>query len=137
MSEEIMLGTERRNYVRLEKALPLKYRIKGDAQDKIYDGVTRNISHGGLCIEPMEITAELKKELKSKTKPLEISINLDDSAQTSVPAASSPWIQSKVEWIRESADLLLLGVAFENLDDDSREKIHVYIVSEFVKHYGA
>jgi hypothetical protein len=59
MTRKLFNGSERRAYVRLETSLPVRFKISGKEMSKIYTAVTKNISHGGLCLEVHQDKEEL------------------------------------------------------------------------------
>ena len=58
-------GKERRAYVRLEASLPVRFTISGKEMGKIYTATTKNLSHGGLCLEVHQDKEELIDKLSA------------------------------------------------------------------------
>ncbi|MGD9080419.1 MAG: PilZ domain-containing protein [Desulfobacterales bacterium] len=138
MSLNSFKGRERRAYVRLERSLPVRFKILAEQKGKTFTATTKNISRGGLCLEIQQDTVELLENL-SGTEP-KISINLDilipppDAAASVGPA----WISSRVDWTRKPTvknPVMLIGLEFEGVNDEARKRIHNYIVEEIVERY--
>ena len=137
MSKKKINGRERRSYVRLETELPVKFRISGE-YDKIYSAITKNISHGGICLEVSQRQDELFEWLSSadswpimEVAPVLPNLN---NAHLHQPA----WITSRLEWAKMPSakrPSLLMGMNFVEIAEATRKHIFDYIVSEFLKHY--
>ena len=131
-------GKERRAYVRLESSLPVKFKISAEQKRKTYTATTKNISRGGLCLEIDHNIQQLLENLSDTD--LKISIDLDTlipQPKTAAPAKPD-WISSRVDWaLKPTAKnpAMLLGLEFEGVTDAARQRIHGYIVEEFVKRY--
>jgi c-di-GMP-binding flagellar brake protein YcgR len=138
MASDRFKGKDRRAYVRLNKALTVRLRFSGDQPDKTYTANTKNISHGGLCIEVPKNEKELIEKLSATTKNSSINIEasiLNSSVKFFVKPA---WINCRLDWAKKPTNknqVLLTGLAFNNLTEDTRKQIHHYIVEEFVKYY--
>ena len=128
----------RRAYARLERSLPVRFKISTEKMNKTYTATTKNISQGGICIEIHQDTQELIENLS--TADSKIGIDLDTMLPRA-PAADSTtpaWINSRVNWARKPTakdPAMLIGLEFEGITDDARKRIHNYIVEEFVKNY--
>jgi len=131
-------GKERRTYVRLEAALPVRFTISGKEMGKIYTATTKNLSHGGLCLEVHQDKEEIIDKLSADRPELGIDIDAMIPGQAPAAPAKPTWVNSRVDWTRKpkSKDpVLLMGLEFENLTQEARRKIHDYLVGEFVKRY--
>jgi len=131
-------GKERRAYIRLERSLPVRFKISANQMSKTYTATTKNISQGGLCLEIYQDTRQLIENLA--TADSKIGIDLDTlipqphTADSTTPA----WINSRVDWSRKPTaknPAMLIGLEFEGVTDEARKRIHDYIVEEFVKRY--
>ncbi|MGD2187505.1 MAG: PilZ domain-containing protein [Desulfobacterales bacterium] len=139
MTREPFNGKERRAYVRLQTFLPVRFKISGKKMSKIYSATTKNISHGGLCLEVQQDKEEIIDKLSADS--LKLGIDLDtlipDRGQ---PVSAKPvWVNSRVDWTRKPNSkhpVLLMGLEFESLTQEARKRIHDYLVDEFVKRYG-
>ena len=138
MLSDRLNGKERRAYVRLNTALTVRLRFPGDQPDKAYIAAIKDISHGGLCIEVPKNQKQLIEKLSAtRENP---SINIEGSILNSgVEFFAKPaWINCRLEWAKKPNNknpVLLAGIAFNNLTEDTREQLHDYIIGEFVKHY--
>jgi c-di-GMP-binding flagellar brake protein YcgR len=131
-------GEERRAYVRLERSLPVRFKIYTEQLSKIYTGKTKNISQGGLCLEIQQDTRQLLENLSGAD--LKVHVDLDTLIpQPSTAVSTKPaWINSRVDWSRKPTakdQAMLIGLEFESVTDEARKRIHDYIVEEFVKGY--
>ena len=130
-------GKERRAYVRLQKSLPVRFKINGSQAGKIYMATTRNISRGGLCVEIAQETADLFEKISAPGYKIGIDIDTLIPGQTTAVSAKSVWINSRVDWTRKAKKKrnLLMGLEFEDLAEETRRRIHDFIVEELVKRY--
>ena len=131
-------GRERRAYVRLDSSLPVKFKISAEQKSKTYTATTKNISRGGLCLEIDQNIQQLLENLSGTD--VKISIDLDTliPQPEKAPPAKAAWISSRVDWARKPTaknPAMLLGLEFEGVTDAARQRIHGYIVEEFVKRY--
>jgi c-di-GMP-binding flagellar brake protein YcgR len=131
-------GKERRAYVRLERSLPVRFKIYADQMSKTYTATTKNISQGGLCLEIYQDARHLIESLAAADS--KVGIDLDTLIpQPHTAASPAPaWISSRVDWSRKPTvknPAMLIGLEFEGVTDEARKRIHDYIVEEFVKRY--
>src|SRR5210317_1807536 len=68
-------GKERRAYVRLERSLPVQFKISANQMSKTYTATTKNISQGGLCLEIYQDARQLIENLA--TADSKVGIDLD------------------------------------------------------------
>jgi c-di-GMP-binding flagellar brake protein YcgR len=138
MTRDLFNGRERRAYIRLETELPVRFKISGEKMSKIYTACTRNISHGGLCLEVHQAKEDLIDKLSADDPKLGIDLDTLIPDQNAAVSAKPVWINSRVDWTRKlnSKDsVLLMGLEFENLNQAARKKLHDYLVGEFLKRY--
>ena len=138
MTPKLFNGKERRAYVRLETSLQVRFKISGPEMSKIYAATTKNMSHGGLCLEVHQDKEELIEKLSAVDTKL--GIDLDALIPKPIVAGSEKpvWVDSRVDWMRKpnrKNSTLLMGLRFEDLTQEARRKIHGYIVDEFVRRY--
>ena len=131
-------GKERRAYVRLERSLPVRFKIFTNQMSKTYTATTKNISQGGLCLEIYQDARQLIENLA--TADSKVGIDLDTLIPRPHTAASATpaWINSRVDWSRKPTaknPAMLIGLEFEGVTEEARKRIHDYIVEEFVKRY--
>jgi c-di-GMP-binding flagellar brake protein YcgR len=138
MTRELFNGRERRTYIRLETALPVRFKFCGKEMSKIYKAITKNISHGGLCLEVHQNKEELIEKLSADGPKLGIDLETLVPDQDPEGSAKPVWVNSRVDWTRKPNSknpVLLMGLEFEDLTQAARKKIHDYLVDEFLKHY--
>lgn len=135
------VGPERRRYRRLTEALPVKFKII--TKDKLtpsYDGITENISMGGIFLDGLSDSA--RNLLDTGTKlALEIDIpNVSDPVTASGEVTYIHEIvetRGEVRWVRKKPEQLRkpgVGIRFIEISDKDRAKIVDYIrFVEYVK----
>ncbi len=138
MTRDLFNGRERRAYIRLETALPVRFKISGKETRKIYTARTKNISHGGLCVEVHQDKEDIIDKLSADATKLGIDLDTLIPDQKEVVSAKPIWVNSRVDWARKPGPkdpALLMGLEFEDLTQAARKKIHDYLVGEFLKRY--
>lgn len=131
-------GKERRAYIRLKRSLPVRFKIDGNQEGKTYMATTRNISRGGLCVEIAQETEELLEKIFAPGHKVGIDIDSLMSKKTAAVSAKSVWISSRVDWARKPTKKkrsLLMGLEFEDVAEETRRRLHDFIVQEMVKRY--
>ncbi len=132
-------GRERRIYARIETALTIQFRFPGEVPDRVFSGVTRNISHGGVCVEISEHVTELMAKAGQENARVLVHLALSPADGTVTLEGTPSWGSSRIDWVQKPSRqnaFLILGIAFEDLSDETRAQIHNFIVNEFVKNYG-
>ncbi len=138
MARDRFDGKERRAYVRLNTALTVRLRFSGDQPGKTYTANTKNISHGGLCIEVPKNQKELIEKFSATRENSSINIEVLILNSTVEFFAKPAWINCRLDRAKKSTNknpVLLAGMVFNNLTEDTKKQIHDYIVEEFVKYY--
>ena len=87
MTLKAFSGKERRAYARLERSLPVRFKIFANQTSKTYTATTKNISQGGLCLEIYQDTQELIENLAAADS--KIGIDLDTLIPQPHKAAST------------------------------------------------
>jgi c-di-GMP-binding flagellar brake protein YcgR len=131
-------GKERRAYVRLEKSLPVRFKVFTEQMKKTYTATTKNISQGGLCLEIYQDTQELIENISAVDSKIGIDLDTLIPQPHKTDSKTSAWINSRVDWARKPTakdPVMLIGLEFESVSDEARKRIHDYIVEEFVKGY--
>lgn len=138
MRKAIFNSMERRSYVRVDTELPVRFKINGQALDKIYPGVTRNISQGGLCAEVSRDQDELIETVSILDQWPTVEVALSLPQPHGEPDIQLDWITSRLDWA-ERPDIknpsLLLGVGFADMHAGVRRQIYEYVLSQFLKNY--
>jgi c-di-GMP-binding flagellar brake protein YcgR len=133
-------GKERRAYVRLNVALTVRLRFPEDQPAKTYAATTKNISHGGLCIEVPKNQKELIEKLSTAMENSSINLETSMLNNTIEFSAKPAWTNCRLDWVKKPTNknpVLLTGLAFNNLTEDARKQIHGYIVDKIVQNYGS
>lgn len=138
MTNERYNGTERRAYVRLEKALPVRIKITGNPSSQTFTLSTKNISQGGLCLEINHEKEALLEALSAADQKIGIDINSLIPRQANTVSKMPLWISGRVDWTRKSdqdGNLLQVGLEFEDLTEEARKRIRNYLVDQFLRQY--
>ena len=138
MTNERYNGTERRAYVRLEKALPVRIKITGNPSSQTFTLSTKNISQGGLCLEINHEKEALLEALFFSNQKTAYDINSLIPRQANTVSKMPLWISGRVDWTRKSAqdgNLLQVGLEFEDLTEEARKRIRNYLVDQFLRQY--
>ena len=139
MTDVISDGRERRAYFRLEKTLLVRFRISDRNPDRVYSAASRNISHGGMCLEVVQNQTELLNTLQHHPHKIEIELQtpiLDYSESNSV---EHNWISGQIDWHQKTNGknpAVVIGLSFVHLSDRTRKKLHDLMVQEYVAQYG-
>jgi c-di-GMP-binding flagellar brake protein YcgR len=131
-------GKERRAYVRLQHALPVRLRIDVSQTGKTYTAMTRNISRGGLCVEIADEVEELSEKINFLGPKIGVDIDTLTPEQKAAVSAKSIWINSRVDWARKPTRkkrTMLMGLEFEDMTEETRRRINDFIVKEMVNRY--
>ena len=114
--------------IKFEKSLKVQYNILSADGGLKYNGYTKNISKGGLCLEG----ADLKGLLVSTIKE-EMQLKL----RISIPGANHESIDTVGKVIWKDIINVLCGVEFTQIFYEERIKIRHYIIDEYIKNYKA
>ena len=139
MGKDIFNGRERRNFLRIDTEVPVRFKISWLNSGKIYSAITKNISHGGICLEVVQDQDELVKTLASSPEwqILEVAPLLPDSSREQ--AGEYQWITSRLNWAQKpnNNDLSLhIGLDFVDMADEIRKRIYDFIVGQFLSNYN-
>ena len=139
MGKDDFNARERRNYVRIDTEVPVRFKISWINSGKVYSATTKNISHGGICLQILHDQDELIETLASPPEwpAIEVAplLPYNSPKQTSATA----WITSQLNWIeRPTADepFLRIGLDFVDMAGEVRKQIYDFIVGQFIKNYN-
>jgi len=139
MQEDISNGKEKRAAPRLEKVLPIRFRLPDEGGDKVYTATTKNISRGGLCLKVLQEKQEPIEKLIQKKHKLAIDIEPPIPNQDAQISTKTVWINGRVEWAKKPDDkesAVLLGLKFGQMADHIRKKLYEFVLNEYVSRYG-
>jgi len=139
MSSYAFNGKERRAYVRLDTTLKVMLRFSENKSEKTYTVTTKNISHGGMCLEIPHNHKELTEKLHTTRKNPGIHLNAAILNKGLELSAKPAWIKCRFDYVTKATPknpATLMGLAFYKLPEVARKQIHNYIVNEFIKRYG-
>ena len=138
MTPEQFNGSERRAYVRLEKSLPVRFKILKNPSSKTYMATTKNISQCGLCLEIQFEKEALLEALSTADHKIGIDINTLIPQPNNAVSEMSLWVSGRVDWAREmdrAHRTLQVGLEFEDLTEEARQRIRDYLVNQFLQQY--
>jgi c-di-GMP-binding flagellar brake protein YcgR len=130
---------DRRVYFRLEKTLPVRLRICDSKPDRIYSATSRNISHGGMCLEVGENQTELLNTLQHHPHEVKIELQTPIFDYSESSSVGQNWISGQIDWHQKpdrGNPVVLIGLSFVRLSDRTRKKLHDLMVQEYVARYG-
>jgi hypothetical protein len=139
MEQETVTGKERRQFIRLDRELMVHFKIIEQSPEQVYDGKTCNISQGGVCIEVDGEIENLVKKLKEIKPVVHIAIELTDLYKPDELKTTPQWINGLMFWVKKpflKSNHCQIGLAFQNIEEKASERIHNYIMKEFVASYG-
>ena len=114
--------------IKFEKSLQVQYNILSADGGLKYNGYTRNISEGGLCLEGVDL-----KELLISTIKEEMRLKL----KISIPGANYENIDTVGKVVWKDIINVLCGVEFTQIFYEERIKIRHYIIDEYIKNHKA
>ncbi len=129
---------DRRKYVRLEKAFRIKYGVIGvgkkipvqydllDSVELKYNGHTKDICEGGLCLENGDLKELLRTSVKEGTE-LRLRILISGKDFEDIDTIG------KVAWVDLEKDIC--GVKFIFIQREDCHKIRNYIRDEYIGNY--
>jgi c-di-GMP-binding flagellar brake protein YcgR len=97
MARDRINGKERRAYVRGNKVLTVRLRFSGDEPDKTYTANTKDISHGGLCIEVPKNQKDLIEKLSATRENSSVNIEALLLNSTVKFFAKPAWINCRLQ----------------------------------------
>jgi len=117
----VFSNSERRQYPRVEKKLPLKLSLEGYGE---YDGVTRNISAGGVFFE-LSPDAERLPILIWPDSKIKLMLELSETDQTLEALGEITWVKKSGSASEPGG--LALGIRFEGMAEDHRTVLADYL----------
>lgn len=119
---------ERREFVRVKAALQVRYKFlrpTGEkVEERLYEGVTTNLSAGGLLLSGRLPDPAWMPELLSGKILLGLNVILQDD-----PAAVKA--VARVAWIERSGDdpnVYPMGLSFDTIEPDDKARIQRYVI---------
>ncbi|MFH1714767.1 MAG: PilZ domain-containing protein [Elusimicrobiota bacterium] len=117
-----------RKYVRIPTVIPVEFAVVNDAHEIVwqttYQGYTRNINQGGVCLEVSNLDDNLSKRLSDGDYLLKLSINLPTQDEPIIAYVSPRWV-TKIK--QDVATKFRIGVAFHTIADGDKNKIIKYV----------
>ena len=120
--------SERREFVRIRSNLAVRYKfLRGSGEDmdsEIHEGITRNISGGGLLLEGRVPDVKWIPELLMQKAVVGINLVLPDATEPVKALTRVAWIES----LDESSKKCSIGLAFREITREHQDKIFKYII---------
>jgi hypothetical protein len=124
------LGKAVRKHIRIEVELRASFRIEGDEGSRVFQGSTKNISRGGVCLQASEDKAKILALMGPKMPNLQVSLYLDKDGSPIDFEGRTTWISSRVGWFltpSEEEMPILMGMSFLGLAREDALKIDTFI----------
>ncbi|MFH1823793.1 MAG: PilZ domain-containing protein [Candidatus Firestonebacteria bacterium] len=132
-------GIEHRRYIRLNKEVPLKFKVLSDDKANILtnwiEAKTQNISLGGMCINVIDLSDEIKSMLLSGKHFVEIEMDLTTDGKVKINAQST-YIKviGRVKWDHNS-EIYEMGIQFLDTPLEVMDKIKEFITQKYLDKY--
>lgn len=119
---------EKRRYIRLNTVFPIEFQFvdeKKEPSSYIFQGFTRNVGKGGICIEAKtEKGRNIFNLLPNKTK-VKLIINIPSSAFATKSYATVRWSEKISEYM---LDTHIFGVEYDEIESDNQKMIERYVL---------
>ena len=124
--------SDRRDYPRLKRSIPVRYKflsstVKDPAMERVCDGVTSNVSIGGLLLVGPVPRMEWVKELLLGRINIGLNLLLPDQEELPVK------VLTKVAWLEatdEEAISMRLGLRILEIPPDHRRILSDFLIRE-------
>lgn len=120
---------ERREFVRVKLDVPVRFKfltktIADPELDKIYEGVTQNLSGGGLLLHGKLPKLEWIPELLMQKMVIGIQMELPTEAEPIKALTRVTWIET----IDENTNRCAIGLKFKEITLSDKDKIFNFII---------
>lgn len=118
---------EKRQYVRMSTVFPVELEIfrqnweKGSA--KLFQGFTRDVSAGGMCIELKSFGKQTEELISSPNVHLSLRINPPFSSEPIKAFANIVWLKKETT---DDFSRFLIGVHYSDINERSRQRLVAY-----------
>jgi len=119
--------------------MPVRFKVFAKQESKTFVATTKNISKGGLCLEIRQDIEEVMENLSVAEHKIGVDLETLVPGQNRAASPEPVWIKSRVDWARQPTPknpAMFMGLEFEGACEEARRRIHDFIVTEMVKHYG-
>ncbi len=117
----------KRKYIRLNSCFPVEFSFyisAGTTLSKTYQGFTRDLSEGGLCLEAKNLSQEDAGILSSKKLNMNVVIDIPVIGHLVKATAKIAWVK-KLTHDKEKNDYLV-GLSYLNIEQKDRRRIVNY-----------
>ena len=122
-----------RKFARVRVSLRVLMKLKLQGGELMAVAATRNLGHGGVCLQVDEHVEEIAESLKGREPDLHLAITLQENPSPMGGSVKTTWIPCKVKWIVTPArdgTSLVAGLEF-----DQNERINIEKVDRFIEDY--
>ncbi len=120
--------SERREFVRVRASLGVRYKFLNrageDAGDKVYEGVTQNLSGGGLLLTGKIPDVEWIPDLLMQKIVIGVNIVLPDSPEPIKALTRVAWAEA----FKEGSGKCAFGLMFREITKEAQDKIVRFII---------
>ncbi len=120
--------SERREFVRVRASLGVRYKFLNrdgeDAGDKVYEGVTQNLSGGGLLLTGKIPDLEWIPDLLMQKIVIGVNIILPDSPEPIKALTRVAWAEA----FEEGSGKCSFGLMFREITKEAQDKIFRFII---------
>jgi c-di-GMP-binding flagellar brake protein YcgR len=139
--EDDVLGVERRRFVRVDKEVPVKFRVLDQNNNQLLDWMnakSKNISMGGVAIEITGLEVSSQKIAKSMDNiiELELMFHLGTENLKAHAKVVSVISKGKVKWNLSYKEVLEIGVKFTDVTPEKQQKIREFLIDSYLGKYG-
>lgn len=122
-------GQERRQFTRLRVEVPLRYKflstyMKDSRLDQIYEGITKNISGGGLLLYGTIHDLDWIPDLLTRKMLMGVILSLPDQEEPSKALARVAWIET----VDEKTHRCNIGLEFKEITAEDKDKIFLFVI---------
>jgi c-di-GMP-binding flagellar brake protein YcgR len=138
--EDDVFGVERRRFVRVDKEVPVKFRVLDTDGKQLLDWVdakSKNISMGGVAIEITRLDTASQRIAKSMDHIIELELMLHLGTELKAHAKVVSVIsKGKVKWNLSYKEVLEIGVKFTDVTPEKQQKIREFLIDSYLGKYG-
>ncbi len=120
--------SERREFVRVKTSLSVRYKFLSQSveglEDKIYEGVTQNLSGGGLLLTGKIPDLKWIPDLLMQKIVIGVNIMLPDSPDAIKALTRVAWAEA----FEEGSEKCSFGLTFREITKEAQDKIFRFII---------
>lgn len=124
-----MDGAERRRYVRVKASVRVRYKVyhcfSETQSEEVCEGLTENISSGGIFLRSKLPKAEWIPELLTRRMVLALKIFLPTEQEPVKALARLAWIEGMKE---DQKELWGMGLEFAEMSAEDKDRITLFVI---------